>query len=165
MNIFLNKGADIKSSGASIIEKDGKAVKDKTYSIDQESINNILVTVYPDALKYDTAFEFEYWVDGDEVPITDQFITGLQDGEWEKISIAAGAGVFLLCLVFCCCRMCCKKKNTVEVAEFEPLKNPHGITVTESAIEKDIELRSIHGSDGNATMNEVVDQSQHFKNI
>jgi hypothetical protein len=62
--------------------------------------------------------------------------------------------------------MCCmKKKNTVEVEDFEPLKNPHGITVTESAIEKDIELRSIHGSDGNATMNEVVDQSQHFKNI
>jgi hypothetical protein len=77
MNVFLNKGADIKSSGASLIEKDGKAVKDITYSIDQETTDNILVTVYPDALKYDSAFEFEYWVDGDEVPMEDQFITGL----------------------------------------------------------------------------------------
>jgi hypothetical protein len=61
--------------------------------------------------------------------------------------------------------MCCKKKNSVDVEEFEPLKNPHGITVTESAMQNDLELRSVHGSDGNATMNEPVDPTQLSKNI
>ena len=134
MNIFLNKGADIKSSGASIIETDGKAVKDKTYTLDQETADNILVTVYPDALNYDTAFEFEYWVEGEEVPITEQFITGLKDGEWEKWAIVIGAGVLIIFSVICCCMKCGKKNNTVEVEKFESLNNPNGITVTESAI-------------------------------
>jgi hypothetical protein len=72
----------------------------------------------------------------------------------------------------CIKKLCCKKKG-IQPEQFELAQNPMGMTVTESAIGQDLEVKSVHGSDGNATMNEphdptgmqsITKESKDFKN-
>ena len=108
-------------------------------------------------MKYDGEVEFEYWISGEDLPLFESFGNGIETGAWEAYITLCGAAVLLLCLVVCISKKFCCKNKGVSPEEFELAKNPNGMTLTESNIANDLEIKSVHGSDGNATMNEPVD--------
>ena len=71
--IFINAGTSVSNASETIIPNNGTVERYKEYSIDITSGSYIIIVLPKEGADLNTAFEFQYWIDGVEVSAFQQW--------------------------------------------------------------------------------------------